>query len=276
VANEVATAAGRTLTCATARVWHRYFAYGPEDRLERFVATQEGVTDMVRRRTRTECEVPRALYEWGAWLVARYPWLDDGQEDKEHEGARFVVVYAGTARFVDLGTQWSGGDDGDETARARNPLDPVWIVEVLAHADEVVARGEDVVRGVSCRRWEFRVDPARHPEAYARTGGPRRKPLRLAGDAWIDHEGRLRRVTWTRLRRHRPRWRGEPWSAPRGRQTTELWDFGLPVEIEVPIVEPERLTPWPVALVMFPAASSEFAWKLWRRKRAYEHRQRGT
>jgi hypothetical protein len=48
-------------------------------------------------------------------------------------------------------------------------------------------------------------------------------------------------------------------------QTTELWDFGVPVEIELPVVETERSSPRPVGLV-------ELVWKLWRRKRAYDRR----
>jgi len=125
-----------------------------------------------------------------------------------------------------------------------------------SYADEATARGEDVVRGVACERWEFRVDPALHRELRERESGSER----IAGDAWIDADGRLRRVTWTRLLRRRSRWPRKP--GPRPWQTTELWDFGVPVEIEVPTVEPEERAPWPIGVV-------RIAWKLWRRRRAY-------
>jgi hypothetical protein len=269
VANEIATAARTTLASATARVWHRSFLDPPEPPLGRFVTTQEGVTDMARRRTRTELEGPPKIDEWGARLLARYPWLDDDEEDDEHERSHPTLVYAGTASFFKSGGRWMVDDEGAETGRTRGPMDPLWIVDVLAHADEAVPRGEDVVRGVSCRRWEFRVDPAVHGERCEGTDGSERRPLRLAGDAWIDHDGRLRRVTWTRLHRGRSRWPWKPPSGPRAWQTTELWDFGLPVEIEVPTVEPERSPPWLLALM-------DLAWRLWRRRRAYERRRPGA
>jgi hypothetical protein len=270
VANEVATAARTTLASATARVWSGSFFDPSDTRLERFVTSEEGVTDLARRRTRTEHEMPTKFVEWGARLLERYPWLDDGEADSsERERSRSVVVYAGTASFYKSGDRWTAGDDGEQTALARSPRDPLWIVEALVHADEATARGEDVVRGAACQRWEFRVDPALHHELHDRASGSERRSLRLAGDAWIDDDGRLRRVTWTRLRRRRSRWarrRPGPWPW----QTTELWGFGVAVEIEVPTVEPERASaPWPIDLV-------KIVWKLWLRRRAYRRRSPGA
>jgi hypothetical protein len=199
-------------------------------------------------------------------MVARYPWLDDDEEDDEHEQFRSVIVYAGTASFFCAGDRCTGGDNGDVSALARAPSDPVWIVEALAHAEEAVARGDDIVRDSAHRRWEFRLDPASLPEALVQSGRSRRKQPRLAGDAWIDRDGRVRRVTWTQLERRRPRW---PWNkppVPRAWQTTKLWDFGVPVEIEAPLTESsERDPPWPIGL-------AQLVWTLWRRKRAYERR----
>jgi hypothetical protein len=253
----VAPAARATLASGTARVWQESFFHPPEARLERFVTSQEGVTDLAARRTRTEQEVPSFLGEWAARTRERYPWLDgdDSAERNERERPRPVIVYAGTAEFFGIGDRWSAAVEGDHTAPARGTRDPLWIVEALTYADQETARAADVVRGVTCERWEFRVDPALHHEL--RTSGPER----IAGDAWVDPEGRLRRVTWTRLARGRPRWPRK--ASPRHLwHTTELWDFGVPVEIEVPTVAPEQPTPWPIGVV-------QIAWELWRRRRAY-------
>lgn len=221
--------------------------------------TQEGVTDLAGRRTQTDLQGPAAVEKWGARLLARFPWLD---AERETGRPRPAVLYTETGSFFKSGDRWMTGREGP-----RNSMDPLWIVEALAHADESVARGGDVVRGAPCRRWEFRVDPALHPEIY---GSSQRRPLRLAGDAWIDDDGRLRRVTWTRLRRRRPRWPKKiARPAPQDWQTTELWDFGLPVEIDLPSIEPERSRPRRCGLV-------RLAWELWRRKRAYYERRRSA
>jgi hypothetical protein len=263
MATEVATAARVTLASGTARVWHRSFLDPPVPRLGAFVTTQEGMADLVRRRMRMELEGPAEVDEWAARLLARFPWL--GDEGENDERSRPVVVYTGTRSFLHLADRWMAEGNGEDEPHTRSRRDPLWIVEVLEHADEAIARGEEIVRDASCRRWEFRVDPALHPEISA--SGWKRRPLRLAGDAWIDDEGRLRRVTWTRLRRRRSRWPKRAAPVAQAWQTTELWDFGLPVAIEVPIVGPEPSPPWPRGLL-------GFASKLWRRRRAYERRRR--
>jgi hypothetical protein len=248
--NEVAAAAKATLASGAARVRHRWFFEPATPRFDRFLSTQEGVTDFARRRTRIERHVgPSVVDDLATRMIERYPWLEDDEEDREPS----AIVLAGTASYFGGPGRWKAHPDGDVHARERSRMDPAWIVEVLERADEVTARGEDVVRDVPCRQWEFRVDLG---DGSAR----------LAGDAWIDEERRLRRVTCTRLYRRRPRMPRKSSETPRLWQTTELWDFGVSVEIEVPDVEPSKpSSPAPLAL-------AELAWKFWWRKRAYARR----
>ena len=86
---------------------------------------------------------------------------------------------------------------------------------------------------------------------------------RLTGEVWIGDEGRIHRVSWTRIVVRRARW---PFKAPQHRlwQTTELWDFGVAVDIEIPSPQPEEKIR--IGEVV------EAIGSLWRRKRAYERR----
>jgi hypothetical protein len=243
-ANAVAAAARTTLAAGTARISHGLSLEPPHRRFGRFATAQEGVTDLARRRTRTDREAPEMLQAWARRLTARWPWL--GEEDEDERAARTTTVYWGRACLVDLGAgRWMAADNG------HGALDPLGIVDALAYAEAVDARGDATLRGVACRRWSFRADPPTGVE-----------PSGVAGEAWIDHDGRLRRVTWTYRSPRRPRGAGRHrlWT------TTELWDFGIPVEIAPPpVVVPDRGT-------SFPTAFKELAHTLRERKRAYERR----
>jgi hypothetical protein len=98
-------------------------------------------------------------------------------------------------------------------------------------------------------------------------GGLARPTLR--GDVWIDGEGLVRRVTWTQPRRGRRRLRPKQ-TNPGMWFSTELWDFGVPVTIEVPEAEPmPKGRPFPVVLW-------EMGTELWGMRRRYrrKHEQR--
>lgn len=92
------------------------------------------------------------------------------------------------------------------------------------------------MRGVPTTRYAAVVDLA------ARTlrqnfGGPG-GVLNLRVDVWIDRDGLIRRVQWTAIRRRRIRRLHQRLGFARAIAVTELWDFGLPVNIELPDVEP--------------------------------------
>ena len=174
------------------------------------------------------------------------------------------MVYAGTASFVGSGDRWTGMGGGDVDAGRRGHTDPAWIVEALQYTDEAwpdADSPDEAVRDALCARWHFRLDPnPRRPGLDVPPHGGSRAP-RLAGQVWIDADGRIRRTNWTRLPRQRPRSPRKFHDGPPRWRTTDLWDFGVFVDVELPEVTRDR-APWPIAM-------AQFSWDLWRRKRAH-------
>jgi hypothetical protein len=236
------------------------------------LSTSEGVADLARRRLRVSTEMGPGWDRVGEALLERFPWLEDDDEDDGEDPEGFSV-YAGTARFFGDEGYWFMPQEGDPAAPRRAPNDPLWIVEALAVVDGVGRPRPDpeLVRGAACRRAPFIVDP----RAHAGELEVRAHPLigrianaaagesdRLTGEVWIS-DGRVHRVSWTRIVARRPR---SPFKTRESRlwQTTELWDFGLAVDVEVP-------TPQPDEKVRIGEVLEGLGW-LWRRKRAYERR----
>ncbi len=261
----VAAAARHTLALGSARVWACRFSEPsrPPERSTTRVA--EGVADLANVRARMR-ETSAPVWDYIAdRIIERFPWLDDDEPDDGDFDP--VIVYAGTAAFLGNGDRWiemAGGAKGDPGAGRRRPHDPLWILEALTIADEGVPRCEEPVRGDPCRRLEFRVD--------LRTGGDdlegRHLPAhseRVAGDVWIDEHQRVRRVTWKRPFKYRPR---SPFKLPQvtSWRSVQLWDFGIPVDIEIPT--PMAPEPGPSLREIYHGIGA-----LWRRRRAYERRQ---
>jgi hypothetical protein len=234
----------------------------------------EGVADLARRRLRASVEAGPGWEHVGHLLLERFPWLDDGGEDEDDgEDPEALEVYSGTARYFGSEENWFQPAKGDPTASRRSPNDPLWIVEALAVVDGAGAPrpGRELVRSTSCRRAAFVVDPHEHaaelevppphPLLGRITDAAQGLSRRLTGEVWIDDDDRVRRVSWTRVIARRPRSLGKP---PPSRlwHTTELWDFGVGVDIEIP-------TPQPDERVRVGEIVGAMRW-LWRRKRAYE------
>jgi hypothetical protein len=241
----VRDAARATLEAGSARVSQRRFVDPPGTLISREV----GETDFTRRRTRTEVrwEDPDGI---GERLEAAFPWL--GDEDDDDAAALPAMLYAGTASWFEFpaGNAASMGD-GDSMARRRTHTDPTWILETLEHVHREDRRGDG--------RFGFLVDLAETGSALEIPPHRGRRPPRIAGDVWLDEAGRIRSVTWSRFDRARSRDRSDR----RHWATSDLWDFGAPVRIELP--EAAREPPLPLRL-------AQLAWILWRRKRAYERR----
>jgi hypothetical protein len=205
------------------------------------------VTEFARRRTRT-------TIEYAPWpsvvdaVVERWPWLDDDEPPEASE-----TVYAGEASFYFAGDgPGSRIGAGDPDSPRRCHTDPTWILDVLVHAGREERLADDHLR--------FRTDLADTGAAIVIPPHRGRRPPLIAGEVWLDGEGRIRRATWRSVAR-REQGGSVQWS------TTELWDFGIPVEIARP--DAPRDPPLPVGLV-------SLAWTLWRRKRAYERRRDPT
>jgi hypothetical protein len=242
----VRDAARATLEAGSARVSQRRFVDPPGTLISREV----GETDFTRRRTRTTVvrEDPYGLMER---LETALPWLAD-DADEGDEAAPSAHLYAGTASWFEFPTGKAvsmGG--GDPMARRRGHTDPTWIVEALEHVHREDCRGDD--------RLGFLVDLAETGAALEIPPHRGRRAPRIAGEVWLDDAGRIRRVTWSAFGRARPRERSDR----RGWTTSELWDFGTAVTIDLP--EPSHEPPLPLQLVRVASI-------LWRRKRAYERR----
>jgi hypothetical protein len=244
----VRDAARATLEAGSARVSQRRFVDPPGTLISREV----GETDFTRRRTRTEVwwEDPDGL---GERLVTAFPWLADEDEDDD-DAAPSAMLYAGTASWFLMPDRNAASQrDGDPMAPRRTHTDPTWIVEALVHVHREDGRGDG--------RLGFLVDLAETGSALEKPPHRGRRPPRIAGELWLDDAGRIRRVTWSRFDRTRSR----EGSSGRHWTTSELWDFGTPVSIALPVAA--RQPPLPLQL-------TQLAWNLWRRKRAYERRAR--
>jgi hypothetical protein len=126
-----------------------------------------------------------------------------------HEGvadiARRRVAFGPRLVYGD-GAMRHRASDGEWAIFTRRPGqgDPLSILDSLTTASSAPVVGEEDVRGVPCERVDFFATDERLAQ----------------GRAWIGPDDRLRRVRWT---------------TPGGLAAdVELWDFGLPVQIQVP------------------------------------------
>jgi hypothetical protein len=242
----VRDAARATLAAGTARVWQVRWIEGADAPQTQ----EEGETEFARCRTRTTIEHAPPPPEWDR-LAGSLPWLF-GEADDDAPVELNRMLYAGTASWTLMpGREPSNICRGDVDAGRRGHTDPTWIVEVMGHASEEQRLAAGHVR--------FLTDLAQSGAPLELPPHRGRQPPRIVGEAWLDDAGRVARATWRRADRTREEdgERRVRWT------TTDLWDFGTPVEIPRP--EPEPYVPLPVVL-------GQVAGTLWRRKRAYERR----
>jgi hypothetical protein len=216
-----------TEAAGTARVRRRRFSAPPREP-DLAASAEEGVTEFARRRTRTATTDMSGMKA----ALAHVPWLGRWLGEYEPDEASWSA-YVGTAQYFateDVATMMG---EGDPDAPRRGPMDPVWILDALRVADEAWPAGDG--------RLAFSVDPGAHRDAIeAPAHRPQTRPSRITGEATLDASGRIREVTWRSIPRVRRR---GPFAQRRDFDlwtTTELWDFGLPVEIELPQTRTRR------------------------------------
>jgi hypothetical protein len=260
---DVREAARRTIETGSARVSTRTFFDPPPSRLllRAMETTAEGVVDLTRRRARLETLLSPAVERLTERVLTRWPWLDDDEEDVEEAG--FDTVFDAGRRYVAGGPRWALVDDGGS---APKPEHPTWILDALAGATGAHHVADEDVRGARCERYaldavDLRAAAANGAIVLPPHGSVERPTLR--GDAWIDGEGLVRRVTWIQPLRGRRRLRPSQ-ANPKLWRSTELWDFGLAVEIDVPDPQP-RTEPMPLRRV---------ASDLWRMRADYRRKHR--
>ena len=161
-------------------------------------------------------------------------------EDPEDEEMRLAVtsfvkmfsstlenVHVGGATYTRLaGERWADFSQTERDA-PRSPDDPLWLLDALIGVRDAAEVGKAEVRGVATTHYRLRIDLAIADQQLAAgiiAPGPRpyRALRALPAEVWIDDEGRIRRLSYEREDN------GAYW------QTTELCDFGLDVEIEIP------------------------------------------
>jgi len=190
--------------------------------MSEWVTPREGVGDFASFRTRFPFETPPPLLRW----AARHPRLTGCAPDEAEEVVE--TLHAGTAVYWGRGGRWSVGVPGDPAAPFRLHGDPLWIVDALRRADEALPRGG--------ARWGFKIDVGRHADLWVGAGRPGRRDW-IAGDVWIDDEGRLTWVAWRSGPFRRRADTSRVWS------TLALWDHGVPERIPLPATPTEVPAP---------------------------------
>jgi hypothetical protein len=127
----------------------------------------------------------------------------------------FGLVLAGKQRWVkeedydpsgaDLFMPGPGGPSPDRV-----------LALLFKSSKEVEVLGKDDIRGVSAKHYRGHVDPKKLPDSFG-------EPGELVIDAWIDDDGLVRRLV-------APEEDEDGASAT----TVDLFDFGVPVDVEVP------------------------------------------
>jgi hypothetical protein len=186
---------------------------------------------------------------WAEEIAAEHFWIgSEGVVDLEQRLSRreelCTAVEAAGRSGDDLpyvtyeqGTTVVFGHEGDwlRLDRDRRSLrDPTLIFELLAERPlvDVASDGEERIRDAMCSRYGGRLDVR---EAGLSRDEERAGPLFVK--VWVETGGRITRVAWRFPRVGRPR---SP-LRPRGGmlwRTIELWDFGVPVDVQLPPAEP--------------------------------------
>jgi hypothetical protein len=225
-ADRVANAAARTLGTGTARLFAAWCTGSPVP--EAADRRCEGMADLTARRAL----VSQALM-FTDGLTERFAAdrMEDAGDAEELESMQpRENVYDGANMYIRVGSRWTGFSLTDP-AGPRGPNDPLWPLDALSGANQDVTEvGPDTVRGEAATRYRLTVDLGR-ADASLTAGvsvpsGPYRSLSQLPAEVWLDSAGRALRIAVL----------SDP-TAPADTRiwsVTELWDFGVPVDIAPP------------------------------------------
>jgi hypothetical protein len=206
---------------------------------------REGVADFANRRLHVHIRAgtDSPLMYLARRLAEKWPWLDDDDDDAEPEGEdECELIHIGAAAYFGARGRWTRFGDEDH-AGPPNPSNPVFILDALAAMrSPATPIGAEMVHDAQTTRYDTTVDlqaaARRAPDRIRpHDSKPPGRPWTMRANVWLDTDGLVRRATSTTLPVGRPRRRRRPTS--HYWQTVEFWDFGLPVDIPVPKVEPE-------------------------------------
>jgi hypothetical protein len=260
-----------TIAAGSARVsWVQFVDPLPPEASQPVSMRQDGVTNLQQRRTSVVTDYP----EGGPWdrlatqVAERWPWLEEGDETADGENRS---LYLGSAQYFLDDVRCVQIADGPESG-PRSHADPTWVVDALAGAlaDARFITTESL-GSTETERYAAMLDLRRAKtvlgDGFAGSLGGRDTRQHLQAEIWIDADRRARRITSSpttyTCRRPGLLLRDPPSCQSAGRlwTTVDLWDYGLPVTIPTPEV------------------SGGSAWRglyeLWRRRREWNHEQRG-
>ncbi len=223
IADRVTVAAARTVEAGTARLFAAYCTGSP-------VPTPadrrcEGVADLAARRAR----VMQAVF-FTDGLNEKFLNREDDQGATGERIYHAEQVYDGANVYIHIDQSWTGFGLGDPGG-PRGANDPLWPLDALFGAtDDIAEMGSDAVRGITTARYRVKLDLGRAdaalPAGVSVPSGPYRSLRQLPAEVWLDPDGRARRIAVI----SDP---GAPADAE-GWAVTELWDFGIPVDIVPP------------------------------------------
>lgn len=208
--------------------------------LAKDVTRLEGEADLSRRLARgTLHNIP---HEFDSEMQAK---MDEPAADPEEEEARLLArgflkmfsmprdhVYAGGITYTRVGDEgWADFSGGDRDG-PRADDDPFWLLDALVGVrDDAEETGTADVRGAPVTHFRLTID-LEAADAGLETGiiapGPRayRSLRELPAEVWIDDRGLIRRMSY--LSSFGSAGDHDYW------HTTEIWDFGVDVQISVP------------------------------------------
>jgi hypothetical protein len=170
------------------------------------------------------------------WDPPRLPGRDVPMPDVQAEGVADLSERSARLDYgADYETSWSKGIGAHQAWID----DPHWILDALAGVDDRASlAGEDFVRGFLSTRYTFVADlkaaQAAAPGRFELPPHGRVERPTIRGEAWVDGDGLVRQVNWRQPFRRRPRLPVAKEPVMTIWHSVELWDFGVPVEIEVP------------------------------------------
>jgi hypothetical protein len=236
IADRVANAAARTLEAGTARLFAAWCTGSPIP--EAADRRCEGVADLSARRALVSQALMFTDGLTERFASERNERAGDANELESMEPRE--NVYDGANMYIRVGGGWTGFSLAD-AAGPRGPNDPLWPLDALAGANQDVTEvGPDAVRGEAATRYRLTVDLGRAdtslPAGVSVPSGPYRSLRRLPAEVWLDSAGRALRIAVL----------SEP-TAPASTRiwsVTEMWDFGVPVDIAPPdpaeVLSPEK------------------------------------
>ncbi|GEM_PF-4458812 len=153
----------------------------------------------------------------------------DGQISVVDDGQYTYVKMAAMAAMVGADTDWIRSESGSDSGLTSGFLgadtgSPDGLMRQLSAAGEVTEIGREDVRGVGTTHFEVKLDPTKLAEMAGTGTDP---GLGSAVDTpvgvWIDDQGLLRRMDMQ-----------IDDSSGSGTMVFEMYDFGKPIEVEVP------------------------------------------